>query len=540
MSSRGSLGRAATRTLAGLGVAGAVASCDALIGAGFGDYEIGDGTGAAGTGGAGTGGGDGGLGGGTAGGGTGAAGAGGNGGAGGAALDCPVTGNDSAPDWATPLTNNLNQRGLEIATSPNGDVIVAGAFQGTLDFGGGARSANSMTQTLFVVAYDAFGNHRWDVVYAGSDNMTPTGLAVDDDGRIAVGANVEGNVALQGGGTATSGAEDIFIASLDECGGVIFEQHYFGSGKQEIEDIAVDEEARILITGSYEQAFSIAGCPFPSPATDSTNAFVARLVDAADCDASYTAGITSMGHEAIGRAIAVNGSDVLLFGDFIGTLALATMGGDPAFVSTGQDLFMAELDSADLEPRTRHQFGGDGEEKAVDAVAFGPGGATAWATLSTTTDSYLVDGLTMGGMGAMDAVLMKHDGGLGGETGSSFGGPGVSAQVHSLAACNDTNLAVFGTFLGVGSINFPFGPSLVPVAQPDLMAVWFNSDLVGTNGETYGGTGVDQGWGVAFGDSCEMYFTGTFSESVDFAFGEQPIEGVGGISAFVARLQTLP
>ncbi len=54
--------------------------------------------------------------------------------------------------WSMRAGDGADQRGMRVATDPDGNVIVVGSFSGTLDFGGGHQlSAAPGEQDVFVV-----------------------------------------------------------------------------------------------------------------------------------------------------------------------------------------------------------------------------------------------------------------------------------------------------------------------------------------------------------------------------------------------------
>jgi len=529
-------GKNAWRGLALVAFVGSTSSCDALIGANFGDYTKG-GAGASAAGGGGAGGGTS-VGGGGAGG-AGGGGSGASGGEGGATLECPVP-NDSlvAPTWARSISGSSTQRGLHVDTAPNGDVIVVGTFQDTVDFGGGDLTASSAERTLYAVAYDQAGNYRWATVYSGATYMEPTGLAIDDDGSIAIGGNLRGVVPFETIPEVDTGDDqDMFVISLNACGDVLYEKHFLATGTQTLEDVAVDASARILLAGSYEDSLQVDACNFPQVAANgSANAFVGRLDGTGECE-SYVIGEAMDSQTTVtGRALAVGNGEVLLFGDYNGPMKLGELPELPDPLA--RELFMASitLDPLALSPVKIKSYGdaGSGLQGAVDAIAFESSTSVSWATLSVTTTSFN-PGQSLGGQGPLSAVLMLHNSNLEFKRGTSFGGLNVMVEAHALGGCDSTQLGVTGAFSGAGTVVFPPAGALTSGAQDDAFAVTFDTNLEAQTPVLFGGGGLARGWDLAFGDSCERSLAGTFGQDIDFGWG-LPVLDATQVDGFVARL----
>lgn len=505
------------------------ASCDALIGANFGDYQKGgEGAGSSSGGSGGAGGGSGGAGG-TGGGSTG--GSGGMGGAGGASQGCPGASNPMDPTWAKSFGGSGIQQAWEIAVAPSGDVILAGDFEGTVDFGGGERTANGAERTLFVVALDQCGDYRWDLVYPDSDIMTPRAISLDGNGNIAVGGHADGHLALS---LSTPGTVDghIFVVSLDPDGNVVFEKHFGTSNSEQLEDVKWDGLGRLLLAGSFTDDLDVGGCLL-SEAGFGIHGFVARLSVNGTCQTSRTAGAGD-GDAASVRALAVNDTHALAFGDFEGQLVDPLSPGN-SFTSNGRDLIAMTFAIGDLVPASAEPIGGPGDQVAVDAIDLEE---SAWVTLSTTTAQYtLVGGQMLGANGSQYGVLLKHTANLASTTGESFGGSGVNVDAESLGGC-DSLLGITGTLVGAGDVTFPSGPFVLSSDPHEAFVTTFDFDLQAQQAVLYQSDGLALGESLSFDASCTLHVAGAFNDSIDF--GTTALSGAADSDVFVARLPAAP
>ncbi len=220
-------------------------------------------------------------------------------------------GADGAVVWTKPW-------GTLVATDADGDVIVSGAFTGsiTLDATALVSSGNS---DVFVARLDTDGNVVRAVALGGEGDDTLQSIAVDQAGRVVVSGPGLGTVALDaddtpawhvdfygyvatdadndvlvtgaltgstdfGGGTLTSaGGKDVFVVKLDESGAHVFSHRYGDAGSaQEGQAISADADGNIVVAGVFDQSIdfgtgTLAPAKCPSEAWCAQSGFVAKL-----------------------------------------------------------------------------------------------------------------------------------------------------------------------------------------------------------------------------------------------------------------------
>src|SRR5439155_11265907 len=104
-----------------------------------------------------------------------------------------------------------------IAVDGNGDVVVAGDFSGTVDFGGGLLTSAG-TKDIFVAKYSgADGSHQWSKRYGGTGDDHASGVTLDNGGNVGLTGSFKGTVDFGGGALITPGA-DMFVAKYSAAG----------------------------------------------------------------------------------------------------------------------------------------------------------------------------------------------------------------------------------------------------------------------------------------------------------------------------------
>jgi uncharacterized protein (AIM24 family) len=91
-----------------------------------------------------------------------------------------------------------------------GTVVLAGDFDGQVDFGGG-RLTSSGESDMFIASYSAAGKHRWSEGAGGSWLDWTAGVAVDKKGNVAAVGAFRGAMDLAGERLTSAGGYDAFL-----------------------------------------------------------------------------------------------------------------------------------------------------------------------------------------------------------------------------------------------------------------------------------------------------------------------------------------
>lgn len=215
------------------------------------------------------------------------------------------------PIWAKRFGDTTTQRANSVRTDSLGNVIISGAFQGTINFGAGPMTATQFDG--FLVEFAPDGTHKWtkrfgeqagqaasyqevgDIALDTADNILATGLfansidfngatlmtanaskqfiasfdstggpswskqlpppsggmsrlIADTAGNIVIAGDFTGNINL-GGGNLTSSSPDIYLAKFNVFGIPLWSEHVGGPGSDQVMSIAVDKSGNILLAG---------------------------------------------------------------------------------------------------------------------------------------------------------------------------------------------------------------------------------------------------------------------------------------------------
>jgi hypothetical protein len=105
------------------------------------------------------------------------------------------------------------------AVTPAGNAVLAGRSSSAVDFGGGERTGSG-NGFLFVVGHGPEGDYYWDYTFDAATSLDfPNAVAADDFGNVLLGGNFRQTVDFGGGPRSATGLDDMFMLGLGcECG----------------------------------------------------------------------------------------------------------------------------------------------------------------------------------------------------------------------------------------------------------------------------------------------------------------------------------
>lgn len=224
--------------------------------------------------------------------------------------------------------------GRGVATDYSGNVYCTGFFSDIASFGSNTVfSAGG--QDAYIAKYDAMGNLQWVQAVGGKHDDAGRGITIDNLGKICVVGDFKNTINLGNSYFfVSSGKSDIFIASYDSNGNILWATKAGGNSNDYGAGISSDLNSNVYITGAFTNTCNFGN--FSVTAIDSLDIFIAA------CDPSGTfqwvqqAGGTSTD---LGRAIiADKWGGVYVTGLFKETFII----GNTSLVSSGNtDFFLA-------------------------------------------------------------------------------------------------------------------------------------------------------------------------------------------------------
>lgn len=115
--------------------------------------------------------------------------------------------------WARAFGDDQVQAGYGVDLDASGHVYLTGAFAGTADFGGGALTSAG-GYDIFVAKFDSLGGHVWSRRYGDSGDQAGRSIAVLEAQDVIVAGRFDGVIDFGGGPLAGTSENNVFLARL--------------------------------------------------------------------------------------------------------------------------------------------------------------------------------------------------------------------------------------------------------------------------------------------------------------------------------------
>jgi uncharacterized protein (AIM24 family) len=438
---------------------------------------------------------------------------------------CATTQSGSQPGahiWSQAFGTTNEDRGYAVVTDSVGNVVITGSFNGVIDFGGGALSSMNGTGG-FLAKYSPGGVHQWSRGISGLGSCYGRSVAVDASGNIMITGYLYGTVDFGGGSVTSAGGYDIFVAKYSGFdGSYLWAKRIGGSGDNYGYGVALDGSGNIVITGSFNGAVDFGGGALTS--AGSGDIFIVKYTGAGGHVWSKRFGGASLDS---GNSVAVDASgNVVVTGSFNGAVDF----GGGALTSTANDVFIVKYTGAGGHVWSK-RFGGTASSDSGNSVAVdASGNVVVTGKFYGTMDC---GGGTLTSVGGDDIFIVKYTGAGGHVWSKRFGGTNTLTTLdagNGVTIDNEGNVVVTGNFYGTMDCG---GGTLTSVSGLDIFIVKYTGAGEHIWSERFGGTGTDDGLGVAVDDSGYMVITGRFGSTVDF--GGELLSSVGSFDIFLVQ-----
>jgi hypothetical protein len=345
--------------------------------------------------------------------------------------------------WAVQAGGELWDSGCDIAVDDSSNVYITGQYQETASFGNTTLEISS--RGLFVAKLDSNGNWLWAKTAGGTGVSVGLGIALDSESNIDLTGSFWGPVTFGPITLTEYGNYDIFAAKLTNNGGWLWAVSAGGVDYDFGEDIAIDEENNIYLTGIFIETATFG--PLLLTNASYTEIFAAKLDSLGNFLWAVKAGGPGIDW-GVGIDIDTN-SNVYLTGMFFGDATF----GSTTFTSNGSDeIYIAKLDNDGNWLWTVRAGGLDDDQGyGIDVVGsdeiylVGRYSETASFGNFTLTSSSIYD--------FSNVFVAKLDGNGNWFWATSCGGPDYDTGVE-IATDAAGNVSVTGDFAGEATFGF--------------------------------------------------------------------------------------
>ena len=341
-------------------------------------------------------------------------------------------------NWAKQAGGTDQDYGIDMDTDASGNCLVTGNYRGTATFG----SVTLLSSGIFIAKYDPAGNLHW--AKQAVDNGRVKSITLDPSDNIIITGAFRGTINIDTLSFTSNGFYDIFIAKFDPDGNILWAEHT-GSAASDDKglSVAADGAGNIIVSGEFTNSVPFGATTLTSmggidafvakydaagnniwavragtaandrghgnAAENSGNSFVTgdfsgkAFIAKLDASGNFLWTKTTSGGVAIGRNIAVDGSGNSTFiGNFGGSVHFESI----TLTSSGsRDIFIARYDGAG-NALWAEQAGGILDDRGMSIDVDGSGNSY---TIGLFQDTATFQTITLTSAGEGDISIAKYD-----------------------------------------------------------------------------------------------------------------------------------
>ncbi len=276
--------------------------------------------------------------------------------------------------WSRPLGGEGKDTLGSIAIDASGNVVVAGSFTGTANFGGATLTSVADIPDMFVVKYSPCGEHLWSRRF-GSDRATGAWeIAIDDSGDIIV-AGVGYAVDFGGGPVGMGPLTNILVAKLlGADGGHVWSKGFPGTHIYDYPSgVAVDIAGDVILGGLYNGTLNLGDDASTALTSAAFDGYIGKLSGVSGAHL-WSASVTGEHDEEIRGVGTDKDGDIVIAGTFKSQAVSfgSTIHPNVAKEAATADMFIAKLARYDGGPLWSKTYGTPGDDYAtrlaVDAL----------------------------------------------------------------------------------------------------------------------------------------------------------------------------
>jgi hypothetical protein len=418
------------------------------------------------------------------------------------------TATDGATQWALKAGADNVQSALGITADAQGNVVVAGAFQGTIDLGAGVLTSAGLNDA-YVAKLGANGTAMWSKKFGdGGFHQYAQHVATDAQRQRPRDRLLPRHINFGGQNLSdiSNFFDDIFVAKLDAAGNHVWSKRYGDINSEESKAIATDAQSNVLVAGAFQKTVNFGGGAIVAE-DGGFNAFVAKLTPAGEQVWAKSFGDTAAEQKALG-VTADDDGNVYVVGYHKGSIDFG--GGALAAEGTDQNAYVAKLNP---------------QGTFVWAKTFGTDTASAVDVGVDTAGNVLVLGnfkgkINFGGDDldagvANNVFLLKLDAAGALVWAKNYGTPNKAEEATSIALDGDKPI-VLGIF--TDKIDFG-GGALTSAGGFDVFLAKLDADGCQSHAKSYGADMLQRGETLAVDATGNILFAGSFDGTVDFGAG---------------------
>ena len=161
--------------------------------------------------------------------------------------------------WSRRFGDSAEKVAVGVEADPTGAIFIVSAFTGMLDFGGSALVSKGR-YSIALAKLDPNGCHLWSRSFGDDGYYVPECFAVAPDGRVVVAGRFAGSLDFGGGRVECQSSQtDIFLASVSSQGEYLWAKRFGGPSEQQTRSIAINGDGKVALGGVFKGSINFDG-----------------------------------------------------------------------------------------------------------------------------------------------------------------------------------------------------------------------------------------------------------------------------------------
>jgi hypothetical protein len=146
--------------------------------------------------------------------------------------------------------DSMNQLADCVSVDPQGELVLSGGFQGSIDFGKGAMASTDMG-AKYLAKLDASGDTLWAKSFGDGDPFDWTSVATDPMGGVVIAGEFVTAIDFGQGPIQAKDKYDIFVARFDTGGKLVWADRYGAADDQYARSVAIAPSQNVVLGGYF-------------------------------------------------------------------------------------------------------------------------------------------------------------------------------------------------------------------------------------------------------------------------------------------------
>jgi hypothetical protein len=184
-------------------------------------------------------------------------------------------GSTGAHVWSRRYGGTGADEGRAVAVDPaTSEIVVTGNFAGSTSFGGSTLTSAG-SNDVFVAKYGSTGAHVWSRRAGGTSADSGRAVAIGAAGQVVVAGSFARTIDFGTGAHTAAGATDAFVVRYSASGAPVASDAYGGTQGDQADGVAVASDGTTVVTGAFRPSIALDSGTLTSDG--STDGFVGKL-----------------------------------------------------------------------------------------------------------------------------------------------------------------------------------------------------------------------------------------------------------------------